>query len=71
MRVHTIDIPANLMREFVFASSAGPLGSKQLRVIVYVRPTLAVNYEVREGDDSAFATDDIQKAVDAYNAICC
>ena len=71
MRTHTIEVPATLMREFVFASSASALGSKQLRVIVHVRPTPIVNYEVREGSNSALVTDSIHKAVDAYNAIGC
>lgn len=71
MQSHHIHAPANLMREFVYASSASALGNKQLRVIVHVRPTLLVNYEVREGTTSALVTDDIHKAVDAYNAIGC
>lgn len=66
---HRIDIPTELMREFVFASSASALGSKQLRVVVHVLPRPVVNYEVRDGHNSTFVTDDISKAVEAYNAI--
>jgi len=67
--IHQLEIPTSLTHEFDYASAAGPKGSKRLRVIVTVIPTTTVKYEVSAGGNSAYVTDSIDKAVEAFNAI--